>query len=254
MKRAPSSPLSLPPVIDVKDASKAFGTNPVLKKVTFSVPAEHSFVLMGRSGSGKSVLLKCLLNLLHADTGDLSLNGCHLAHASEKQHRACMQQTGVVFQGSALFDSLTVWENVAFSLLMPPRSMGTHLAKKRALSVMSKVGLATNVADKVPGELSGGMQRRVALARAILLKPRVLLLDEPTAGLDAIFSRLIAQLIQELRHALKATVLTITHDLRLAQTIGDTLGILYQGHLVAQGSAATIARHTHPEVKALLTP
>jgi len=214
----------------------AFDDNHVIRGFDLDIPAGESFVLLGRSGSGKSVLLKILLNLISAYTGTILIEGKALKWQTQKHKQALMRRIGVVFQGSALFDSLMVWENVAFQMINPPENTPRHKAYEAALSVLLQVGLEEKVAKLYPSDLSGGMKRRVALARAIILSPSLLLLDEPTAGLDPVFSRIIGRVIQKLRKKLKATTLTITHDLSLARAIGDQLGVLSNGKLAFKGS------------------
>ncbi len=215
--------------------SKKFGNNRVLRGLSLELKQGESFVLLGRSGSGKSVLLKCLLGLLPYDHGVITMSEKNLNNESEKDYQKRMHQLGMVFQGSALFDSLSVWENVAFSLLNPPLNKSKREGFSKAVSALKQVGLTKRDAYLFPSSLSGGMQRRVALARALILDPSFLFLDEPTAGLDPIFSRLIATLIQNARHQLKATTLTITHDLALAEKISDRVGVLHEGRIVWSG-------------------
>lgn len=237
------------PALLFKGIHKSFGTLDVLKGVDLSIAAGESFTLLGRSGSGKSVLLKCLLRLANTQKGQILLNGTRLDTLSEKDLDNQRLQTGVVFQGSALFDSMPVWENIAFPLLMPPTKMATATAHKKAQEAIKKVGLPADTAHKLPQALSGGMKRRAALARAIIMQPKILLLDEPTAGLDPVFSRRIADLIQSVRKSLNATVLTITHDLALAETISDRVGVLSEGRLAWTGPFSKMAQQSKPAVK-----
>lgn len=240
------------PTIRIQNLIKTFGTQKVLNDVSLDIPTGESFVLLGRSGSGKSVLLKCLLGLLQPDHGTACLQGLHLAHADERAQSDLMQTVGVVFQGSALFDSLPVWYNVCFAQLRPPYGLSESSAQEKAKQLLHAVNLPVETMHKYPAELSGGMQRRVALARAIARRPNVLLLDEPTAGLDPIFSQKIAQLIQTLRTQLQATVLTITHDLALARTIADRIGVLNEGKVSETGDFKAMQASCDPAIHAIM--
>ena len=239
------------PIIQFQEVSLAFGTSRILRKLSLDIHEKESFVLLGRSGSGKSVLLKCLLRLLSFQSGNILWEGQDVWQLSSKTQQDLRKRSGVVFQGSALFDSLSIWENIAFVLLQPPSREHPQNARKRALKMMDRVGLASKTADLLPDSLSGGMKRRVAFARAILLDPAFLFLDEPTAGLDPVFSRLIGRLIVDLQKDLKATTLTITHDLALAHTIAHNVGVLHNGKLAWKGPPASMKRQTKPEVKEL---
>jgi phospholipid/cholesterol/gamma-HCH transport system ATP-binding protein len=227
---------------------KSFGSQKVLRGVDLVINPQDSFVLLGRSGSGKSVLLKCLLGLMPFDHGIMEMEGQPLLEESSAQQYERMARIGMVFQGSALFDSLSVWENVVFRILMT-RVLPLAEARKLALATLERVGLQACTGDLLPSELSGGMQRRVALARAIALKPPFLFLDEPTAGLDPVFSRLIGALIQDCRRSLKAVTLTLTHDLDLARTIADRIGLLHEGEIVWQGTPEELSTTAHPLVR-----
>ncbi|MEH0002520.1 MAG: ATP-binding cassette domain-containing protein [Holosporaceae bacterium] len=239
--------------LSFQKVNKSFATNRVLRQFTLDVPQGESFVLLGRSGSGKSVLLKCLLGLLRIDQGKILMNGLSLQKESEAQYKKRMRQIGMVFQGSALFDSFSVWENVAFSLLHPPLRYKRKEAYAKALTVLKQVGLSKEVAHLFPANISGGMQRRVALARALILNPHFLFLDEPTAGLDPVFSRLIASLIQKAHQKLNATTFTITHDLALAEKISDRVGVLHEGRLVWHGPFAQMKKSKISAVTEFIT-
>ncbi len=234
--------------IHIKGVHKSFGPKKVLNGVDLDIASGESFVLLGRSGSGKSVLLKCLLGLLPIDRGILEMENQSIPAEGRRARYKRMEKIGMVFQGSALFDSLSVWENVVFRLLMQGVQDKTN-DKKSAIEKLDQVGLEAAVADLLPSDLSGGMQRRVALARAIAMSPSFLFLDELTAGLDPLFSRLIGDLIQECRRSLGATTLTITHDLSLAHKIADRIGMIHEGKIIWQGTAQDLSNASHPIVQ-----
>ncbi|MGL4825525.1 MAG: ABC transporter ATP-binding protein [Alphaproteobacteria bacterium] len=234
--------------LEVQDVYKSFGTHEVLSGVQLSIQKGRSMVLLGRSGSGKSVLLKCLLGLLSVDRGVLRMEGKQINGETVAEQEARLQNLGMVFQSSALFDSLPVWENIAFRLLQS-KKQPKPVARVIAEDMLEAVGLGKNVADLYPAELSGGMQRRVALARAIALRPSYLFCDEPTAGLDPIFSALISRLIRDKIEKLGATALTITHDLKCAQTVADEIAMLHEGKIVWTGSVAELHATHHPVVR-----
>jgi phospholipid/cholesterol/gamma-HCH transport system ATP-binding protein len=236
------------PKFSLKNLHKSFGHKHVLQGVDLEVFPGESMVIIGGSGTGKSVLLKCLLGLIAADSGSLKMDGQEIRKESMSQNEERLQDIGVLFQGSALFDSLTVWENVAFRLIYA-QHMHRKEAKKIALQKLAAVGLSEGVANLSPAEISGGMQRRVALARAIATQPHVLFFDEPTAGLDPIFSSVINDLIKGCVKELGATALTITHDMKSARAVGDRIAMLYEGKIIWCGSAGEIDNCDNPYVQ-----
>lgn len=236
------------PKFSLKNLHKSFGHKHVLQGVDLEVFPGESMVIIGGSGTGKSVLLKCLLGLISADSGSLKMDGQEIRKESMAQNEERLQDIGVLFQGSALFDSLTVWENVAFRLIYA-QHMSRKDAKKIALQKLAAVGLSEGVANLSPAEISGGMQRRVALARAIATQPHVLFFDEPTAGLDPIFSSVINDLIKGCVKELGATALTITHDMKSARAVGDRIAMLYEGKITWCGSAGEIDTCDNPYVQ-----
>jgi phospholipid/cholesterol/gamma-HCH transport system ATP-binding protein len=236
------------PKFSLKNLHKSFGTHAVLQGINLEVLPGESLVIIGGSGTGKSVLLKCLLGLMQADSGSLTMDGIEILQESRVQNEARLQDIGVVFQGSALFDSLSVWENVAFRLIYA-HHISREQAKPIALQKLATVGLSESVADLSPAEISGGMQRRVALARAIATQPRVLFFDEPTAGLDPIFSSVINNLIRACVKDLVATAITITHDMQSARHIGDRIAMLYDGKIIWCGPAKEIDACKNPYVQ-----
>lgn len=236
------------PKFSLKNLHKSFGHKHVLQGVNLEISTGESLVIIGGSGTGKSVLLKCLLGLVQADSGSIKMDGKEILKESSTQQEERLQDIGVLFQGSALFDSLTVWENVAFRLIYA-QHMNRKEAKQIALQKLASVGLNESVADLSPAEISGGMQRRVALARAIATQPHVLFFDEPTAGLDPIFSSVINSLIKDCVKELGATALTITHDMKSARAVGDRIAMLYEGKIIWCGPAEEIDNCQNPYVQ-----
>lgn len=236
------------PKFSMKEVYKSFGEKKVLQGVNLDIQKGESLVIIGGSGTGKSVLLKCLLGLIKADAGSLQMDGQEILGESAQQNEARLKDIGVVFQGSALFDSLKVWENVAFRLINAQRLSRTE-AKTIALQKLASVGLNESVGELSPAEISGGMQRRVALARAIATQPHVLFFDEPTAGLDPIFSSVINSLIHSCVKDLGATTLTITHDMKSARHIGDRIAMLHEGKIIWCGPADKIDTCDNPYVR-----
>lgn len=236
------------PKFSLKNLHKSFGHKHVLQGVDLDIAPGESVVIIGGSGTGKSVLLKCLLGLLHADKGSIQMDGQEIIKESRIQQENRLQDIGVVFQGSALFDSLKVWENVAFRLIQA-QHMERKQAKKIAIEKLAEVGLNEKVAELSPAEISGGMQRRVALARAIATHPHVLFFDEPTAGLDPIFSSVINDFIRTHVKNLGATALTITHDMKSARHVADRIAMLYEGHIIWSGPADQIDTCDNPYVQ-----
>ena len=218
---------------------KAFDGKSVLRGVDLDVPDGRSTVLVGPSSSGKSVLLKCLLGLMPMDGGSVRYGDTDLATLDKSGLERLMRDIGVLFQQNALFDSLTVWENVAFTLIHG-HGMARRAARQRALETIASVGLRPEVADLSPAELSGGMQKRVALGRAIAAEPRFLVLDDPTAGLDPILTGAIVSLIRSAIERTGATALTVTSDMSIARESFDRLAMLHDGAVVWQGAAANI--------------
>jgi phospholipid/cholesterol/gamma-HCH transport system ATP-binding protein len=231
--------------INVHHLYKSFGTKKVLEDVCFTVEPGQSLALIGGSGTGKSVILKCILKLLSFDKGGISIDGTKIAGISERKYHELMRNCGVVFQGSALFDSLKIWENVAFSLLYhhweDPKK-----AREKAIETLIELKLDPHVADLYPAEISGGMQRRVALARAIISKPSLLFFDEPTTGLDPIMSGVINELIVQSVKSIGASAITVTHDMASVRHIADTVILLHKGTIVWQGKAEEMESSDNP--------
>jgi phospholipid/cholesterol/gamma-HCH transport system ATP-binding protein len=215
-----------PPRIELVGVWKAFGSNQVLRGVDLAVQAGESLVIIGGSGTGKSVTLKCILGIERPDRGDVRIDGRPFERIDR---RAYLRQTGMLFQGGALFDSLTVWQNVAFRFRHARRPLSRAVARDLAIGKLARVGLGPEVADLYPAELSGGMQKRVGLARAIATDPEIIFFDEPTSGLDPIMAGVINDLIRALVREMGATAVTITHDLRTVETVADRVAMLHGG-------------------------
>jgi phospholipid/cholesterol/gamma-HCH transport system ATP-binding protein len=237
------------PKLQWKGVSKRFnGGAPVLDKLDLSVAPGRSLVIIGGSGQGKSVTIKSALGLVRPDAGEIYLDGEKTVALSERQRRDLFQRVGVLFQGAALFDSLTVWENVAFRLINAD-AVPRKEAKALAIEALGRVRLGPQVADLFPSDLSGGMQKRVGLARAVVANPEILFFDEPTTGLDPITAAAINELIVDQVKHLGATAISITHDLASAQTIGDEIAMLHGGKIVWRGPAADLKTTDNPYVR-----
>ena len=241
--------MSDPPVpkIAIQGLEKSFGRKRVLDGVDLSCGAGESLVVIGGSGVGKSVLIKCVLGLMRADAGSIRIDGEETVGLRRRGRERLMHKFGMLFQGSALFDSLRVWENVAFGLVQG-RGMARAEAREIALQKLAAVGLGAEVAMLSPAELSGGMQKRVALARAIAAEPEIIFFDEPTTGLDPIMADVINRLIVDIVRELGATTISITHDMTSARRIADRIAMLHKGRIVWQGPAAEIEQTDNPYV------
>jgi phospholipid/cholesterol/gamma-HCH transport system ATP-binding protein len=235
------------PKIRIRELRKSFGHKVVLNGVDLDVADGESLVVIGGSGTGKSVLLKCILGILQPDSGSIQIDGQELTRLPRREREETLQKFGMLFQGAALFDSLPVWENVAFRLLQV-KGIGRDAARARAIETLGAVGLTEDVADLSPAELSGGMQKRVGLARAIAAQPEILFFDEPTTGLDPIMADVINQLIARLVRQLGATAISITHDLASARKIADRVAMIYKGRIIWQGPVAQIDDSGNPYV------
>jgi len=227
------------PKIRLKDVKKSFGEKIVLDGVTLDIAKGESVVVIGGSGTGKSVLIKSILGILLADSGIIEVDGQDVTRQRAADREAVNKKFGMLFQGGALFDSLPVWENVAFGLIQGEH-MGRRQAKESAIETLAKVGLSADVAELLPIELSGGMQKRVGLARAIASSPEIVFFDEPTTGLDPIMADVINDLIVSVVRKQGITALSITHDMASAKKIGDRITMLYQGKLIWVGDAKSV--------------
>ncbi|HQS17906.1 ATP-binding cassette domain-containing protein [Reyranella sp.] len=227
------------PKISLRGVTKAFGPKKVLQGIELDVAPGESMVVIGGSGTGKSVLLKCILGLLKPDQGSIKVDGEETRGLSDRDRARIMRKFGMLFQGGALFDSLRVWENVAFGPIQSD-GMPADQAREVAVAKLGAVGLGPEISDLFPSELSGGMQKRVALARAIAREPEIIFFDEPTTGLDPIMADVINDLIVKSVSSLGATAISITHDMASARKIGHRIGMLHEGKLIWQGPVADI--------------
>jgi phospholipid/cholesterol/gamma-HCH transport system ATP-binding protein len=236
------------PKLEWKAVTKCFGGQPVLDRLNLRVEAGRSLVIIGGSGQGKSVMLKLALGLLRPDTGAIRMDGKPLPGFARRTQHRLHSRAGVLFQGAALFDSLTVWENVAFRLTNAD-GVSPALARLRAIAALEQVQLSASVANNYPSELSGGMQKRVALARAIVADPDVLFFDEPTTGLDPVTASAINRLIVDQVKRLGCTAVSITHDLASARVIADDIAMLHAGTIIWQGPAEELATTNNKQVR-----
>lgn len=234
--------------IKVQGLYKAFGTKKVLQGVDIDVAKGESLVVIGGSGTGKSVLLKNIIGLLQPDKGNIIVDGENTTRLTGSKRAEAMKKYGYLFQGGALFDSLKIWENVAFGLVQG-KGMKRNEAKEIALSKLASVGLDKNVAELYPAELSGGMQKRVSLARAIATNPEIIFFDEPTTGLDPIMADIINDLIVKCSEELGATTITITHDMASARKIAHRVAMIYNGAIIWQGGTNELDKSGNPYVQ-----
>lgn len=240
-------PAAPSPKIRIRGLRKSFGDQPVLDGVDLDIPVGSRLVLFGLSGSGKTLLAKCILGLMEPDAGSIEIDGKETVGMGERDREKLMRRVGVLFQNGALFDSLPVWENIAFGLI-EGRSLGRAPAREVATKALAQVGLPADVAPLFPAELSGGMQKRVALARAVIADPDFVILDNPTAGLDPIMTAIIDQFILASLTRLRATAIIITHDLASAERIGTRAAMLGHGRIAWEGPMAALAQPGTAEV------
>ena len=236
------------PKISVKHLHKSFGSKQVLKDISIDVAQGESLVIIGGSGTGKSVLLKSILGLITPDAGSVMIDGVDTTHISASEREELMRRFGMLFQGGALFDSLPVWENITFSVRRKNK-LSKADAEALAVTKLEQVGLKRDVAFLQPSELSGGMQKRVSLARAICGDPEIIFFDEPTTGLDPIMSGVINELIIKCCKEIGATAITITHDMHSLRQIANRVGLLFKGQLVWVGSVEEMDTTDNPYVK-----
>ncbi|MGK7653333.1 ABC transporter ATP-binding protein [Roseovarius sp. B08] len=237
-------------MIELSDVHKAFGDNHVLRGVNLSIPKGTSMVIIGGSGTGKSVALKCVLGLIQPDSGLITLDG---QDVTKGDRDAFLARFGMLFQGGALFDSLPVWQNVAFRLLRGSLKRPWAEAREIAIEKLRRVGLTPEQADKFPAELSGGMQKRVGLARAICAEPEIIFFDEPTTGLDPIMSGVINELIREIVVEMGATAMTITHDMTSVRAIADNVAMLHGGKIRWTGPVSGMDNSGDPYLEQFVT-
>jgi phospholipid/cholesterol/gamma-HCH transport system ATP-binding protein len=235
------------PKIRLRNLRKSFGEKLVLDGIDLDVPAGTSMVVIGGSGSGKSVLLKCILGLIEPDSGSIEIDGTDILKLHRSEQEAIRSRIGMLFQNGALFDSLTVWENVVFGLLAQSKLRRAD-GPERAADFLAQVGLAASVGELHPAELSGGMQKRVALARAIAARPDILFFDEPTTGLDPIMGAVIDGLVVDCVKQLGSTAVAITHDMASARRIGDEAAMIHRGKIIWHGPASQLMDSGNPIV------
>ena len=234
--------------IEMAGVRKSFGSKHILCGVDLSVQPGSSTVIIGGSGTGKSVTLKCVLGILTADAGIIRVDGEDVTKARGRRREAQLDKFGMLFQGGALFDSLPVWQNVSFRLLQGKRRKTKDEARDIAIEKLRRVGLTADVADLFPAELSGGMQKRVGLARAIAAEPEIIFFDEPTTGLDPIMADVINDLIREIVVEMGATAMTITHDMTSVRKIADRVAMLHDGVIQWEGPVGEIDSTENPYV------
>jgi phospholipid/cholesterol/gamma-HCH transport system ATP-binding protein len=233
--------------VELRGVKKRFGPKIVLDGIDLKIDSGQSLVVIGGSGTGKSVMIKCVLGILEPDAGEIFVDGQPVTRLRGRARDAMLRKFGMLFQGAALFDSLTVWENVAFGLIQG-RGMARGKARDIAIEKLGKVGLGPEVAMLSPSELSGGMQKRVGLARAIAADPEIIFFDEPTTGLDPIMADVINDLILATVKDVGATALSITHDMASARKISNRIAMIYRGKIIWEGPTAEIDHSGNPYV------
>jgi len=240
-------------VIRVQDLWKSFGERQVLKGISLEIPTGTTYVILGGSGSGKTVLMKHVIGLLKPDRGTVLVDGVEIPKLEGKELTEARRMFGMVFQQAALFDSMTVYENVAFPLKERKRGMSAEELRKRVVEKLAVVDLSESVLPLYPAALSGGMKKRVALARALIHDPQVVLYDEPTTGLDPITTDYVDGMILAAKKKLGVTSMVISHDIASAFRVADRLAVLYDGHLAAEGTPEEVRRSTDPFVQRFLS-
>jgi phospholipid/cholesterol/gamma-HCH transport system ATP-binding protein len=235
------------PKIRLAGVRKRFGDKHVLRGIDLNLARGESLVVIGGSGTGKSVMLKCILGIMSPDAGRIEIDGDDVVRMNGRERARLMKHVGMLFQGAALFDSLPVWLNVGFGLIQGHGASRAE-ARETAIEKLAAVGLGEEVADLLPASLSGGMQKRVALARAIASEPDIMFFDEPTTGLDPIMGDVINELIVKCTRQLGATALSITHDMASARKIADRIAMLHEGHIVWAGPVAEVDDSGNPYV------
>lgn len=240
-------------MIKVNDVWKAFGDNQVLKGISLTIARGETYVVLGGSGSGKTVLMKHVIGLFKPDRGTVHVDGIEISSLTGKALTEARGVFGMVFQWAALFDSMTVYENVAFPLAERGHAPPAEEVREKCLAKLKVVDLGEEVLDRYPAELSGGMRKRVALARALVSEPRVVLYDEPTTGLDPITTDYVDGMILAAKRKLGVTSMVISHDVASAFKVADRLAVLYDGHLVAEGTPAEVKASRDPYVQRYLS-
>ncbi len=240
-------------MIEVRDLHKSFGDHRVLDGISLEVARGTTFVVLGGSGSGKTVLMKHVIGLLKPDSGTVFVDGIEIPKLRGRELTEARRMFGMVFQGAALFDSMTVYDNVAFPLRERERGIRQDELRRRVVEKLKVVDLDEDVLNRYPAELSGGMRKRVALARAVVHEPKVVLYDEPTTGLDPITTAYVDDMILTAKQRLGVTSMVISHDIASAFKVADKLAVLYDGHIAAQGTPDEVRRSEHPFVQRYLS-
>lgn len=238
-------------MIEITNICKSFNSHVVLDNLSLTIKTGETKVIIGRSGCGKSVLLKHIVGILLPDSGSIKVDGKDVTELSEKELNKVRMDIGLVFQGGALFDSLSVADNVAF-VLNEFRKLDKKTVRQKVKEALSLVGLK-DIEDMMPSDLSGGMKKRVALARALCIRPKIVLYDEPTTGVDPITADAINNLIIETREKLKITSIVVTHDMNSAYKVADSIAMMYHGKIIAEGSSSEIRDTSHPIVKQFIS-
>lgn len=235
-------------VASLRHVKKSFGSNHVLKDISFDLHAKENLVILGRSGTGKSVLIKCMVGLIKPDSGEINVLGYDVNSLSSKELNEVRKQVGFSFQGSALYDSMTVRENLEFPLKRNLKIYDKKELTERVMSSLQNVGLERAV-DQMPAELSGGMRKRIGIARTLILNPKIMLYDEPTAGLDPITSSEINDLINQVREKFNTASIIITHDISCARETSDRIIAMVQGHTQAEGTFNELKQTKDPDLE-----
>jgi phospholipid/cholesterol/gamma-HCH transport system ATP-binding protein len=236
-------------VIEIRNLKKSFGSQDVLKNISLDLLKGENLIVLGKSGSGKSVLIKCIVQLLQADSGQINVLGSEVETLKPKELAELRKKIGFLFQSGALYDSMTVKQNLEFPLRRIKKGISEKEIKEKTMNALENVGLASAL-NKMPSQLSGGMRKRIALARTIILDPAIILYDEPTTGLDPITSQEISALINEIRNKYHTSSLIITHDMPCARTVADRVLLLKEGEIYAEGTIESIKESSDPWIQA----
>lgn len=239
-------------VVSIKGLGKSFKEKPILKDINLDIQKAENVVVLGKSGSGKSTLIKCMIGLMEPDEGEICIFGQDMAHINYEELNRFRTRIGFLFQSGALYDSMTVYENLAFPLRHHKKEMGKEKLDELVREVLENVGLP-DAGDMMPAELSGGMSKRIGLARTLILKPEIMLYDEPTTGLDTATAKEISQLILDLQRKYKISSLIITHDIACAKMVADRVVMLKEGVIIAEGSYDDMENNSDEWIKSFFS-